>query len=91
MVADILRTRLDLYQPKSYQDLLNAMKEISQELALAALASSGFFKIAAFQEGTALRLFHGIRRFSEDLDFILVVGTLSFRNCKWSSRASGST
>ncbi len=79
MVADILRSRLDRYQPKSYQDLLNAMKEISQELALAALASSGFFKIAAFQGGTCLRIFHGIRRFSEDLDFILVRQDRPFR------------
>jgi Nucleotidyl transferase AbiEii toxin, Type IV TA system len=79
VVADILRSRLERYQPKSYQDLLNAMKEISQELALAALASSEFFKIAAFQGGTCLRIFHGLRRFSEDLDFILVRQDRPFR------------
>ena len=49
----------------------NALKEIAQELALMALSRSGFFKLAAFQGGTCLRILHGLNRFSEDLDFIL--------------------
>ncbi|NQW45003.1 MAG: nucleotidyl transferase AbiEii/AbiGii toxin family protein [Deltaproteobacteria bacterium] len=48
------------------------MKEITQELVLNSLYNSGFFKKAAFQGGTALRILHGLMRFSEDLDFALV-------------------
>jgi predicted nucleotidyltransferase component of viral defense system len=32
----------------------------------------GFFAKAAFYGGTALRIFHGLDRFSEDLDFSLL-------------------
>jgi predicted nucleotidyltransferase component of viral defense system len=35
------------------------------------LGRIGFFKKAAFQGGTCLRIFHGLNRFSEDLDFDL--------------------
>jgi predicted nucleotidyltransferase component of viral defense system len=42
-----------------------------QEIALAGLQRSGFFEKAAFYGGTALRLFYGLDRFSEDLDFSL--------------------
>lgn len=34
--------------------------------------AGGFFEHAAFYGGTALRIFHGLRRFSEDLDFTLM-------------------
>ena len=43
-----------------------------QEIALAGLQRSGFFEKAAFYGGTALRIFHGLQRFSEDLDFSLL-------------------
>jgi predicted nucleotidyltransferase component of viral defense system len=43
-----------------------------QEVALAGLQRSGFFEQAAFYGGTALRIFHGLDRFSEDLDFSLL-------------------
>lgn len=79
MDAEIIRSRLLRYKPRSHQDVVNAMKEISQELALAALATAGFFKVAAFQGGTCLRIFHGLRRFSEDLDFILLRGDRAFQ------------
>jgi hypothetical protein len=49
-----------------------ALKEILQEIALYSLWRSGFFQIAAFQGGTSLRILHGLPRFSEDLDFILL-------------------
>jgi hypothetical protein len=35
------------------------------------LQRSGFFEKAAFYGGTALRIFYGVKRFSEDLDFSL--------------------
>lgn len=47
------------------------MKEIMQEIVLCGLSRAGFFKEAAFYGGTALRIFYGLDRFSEDLDFSL--------------------
>ncbi len=55
------------------------MKEIYQEIALSALARSDFFKLAAFQGGTALRIVHQLQRFSEDLDFVLLTQHESFQ------------
>ncbi|MBC7398469.1 MAG: nucleotidyl transferase AbiEii/AbiGii toxin family protein [Mucilaginibacter sp.] len=43
-----------------------------QEIALAGLSRAGFFEKAAFYGGTALRIFYGLDRFSEDLDFSLL-------------------
>lgn len=68
----ILENRLKQYTPQSKQDELNALKEIFQEIALAALSRTDFFKYAAFQGGTCLRILYGLPRFSEDLDFILL-------------------
>ena len=68
-----LKDMLDAYQPKTPADYQNAAREIVQEIALLGLWRSGFFEHAAFYGGTALRIFHGLRRFSEDLDFTLVV------------------
>lgn len=45
------------------------MKEIMQEIVLCGLSRAGFFQKAAFYGGTALRIFYGLDRFSEDLDF----------------------
>lgn len=47
------------------------MKEIMQEIVLCGLSRAGFFKEAAFYGGTAPRIFYGLDRFSEDLDFSL--------------------
>lgn len=52
-------------------DKKNSMKEIMQEIVLCGLSRAGFFKTAAFYGGTVLRIFHGLDRFSEDLDFSL--------------------
>jgi len=43
-----------------------------QEITLADLYRGGFYKHAACYGGTALRIFHGLNRFSEDLDFSLL-------------------
>jgi len=72
MNIEIIQERLKSYTPNSKQEELNALKEIYQEIALAGLARSDFFKMAAFQGGTALRIVHQLRRFSEDLDFVLI-------------------
>ena len=57
------------YNPKSTEDYTNALKEILQEIILLGLDRNGFFEKAAFYGGTALRIMHGLDRFSEDLDF----------------------
>jgi hypothetical protein len=60
------------YQPKNRDEADQALREIIQEITLAGLYRSGFFEKAAFYGGTALRIFHGLKRFSEDLDFSLL-------------------
>lgn len=52
--------------------------EVMQEIALAGLYRAGFFNYAAFYGGTCLRIFHGLQRFSEDLDFSLIKPDESF-------------
>lgn len=67
------------YNPKTSQDHENALKEVMQEITLAGLAHAGFFEKAAFYGGTALRIFYGLPRFSEDLDFTLLQNQPDFR------------
>ena len=49
----------------------NAEQEVCQKITLAGLRRGGFFDHAAFYGGTCLRIFHGLPRFSEDMDFSL--------------------
>lgn len=72
MTIKIIEERLKEYSPTSGRDELNALKEITQEIALCALARANFFNIAAFQGGSCLRIIHKLNRFSEDLDFVLL-------------------
>ena len=67
------------FQQKNAADERNAMHEVMQQIALAGLARGGFFERAAFYGGTCLRLLHGIRRFSDDMDFSLLEPDLGFR------------
>ena len=68
-----LKQMLAKYTLKDKNDYVNALKEIVQEITLASLANTDFFDHAAFYGGTALRIFYGLDRFSEDLDFSLMV------------------
>lgn len=61
------------------QQLDMAIKEVLQELILASLSTTDFFSKAAFYGGTSLRIFYGLRRFSEDLDFSLLEKDPSFK------------
>ena len=54
------------------------MHEAFQQVALAGMFRAGFFDNAAFYGGTCLRLFHGLDRFSEDLDFSLLRADTGF-------------
>lgn len=69
---------LKSYHIENIYDRKNAMKEIMQEIVLCGLSRAGFFQKAAFYGGTALRIFYGLDRFSEDLDFSLEVADFSF-------------
>lgn len=66
------------YNPQNEEETLAAMREIMQEIALAALSRTDFFDKAAFYGGTALRIFYGLDRFSEDLDFSLLATNPEF-------------
>lgn len=68
----VIETMLAKYNPKNNDERENAIKEIIQEIALAGLSRAGFFSKAAFYGGSCLRIFHGLNRFSEDLDFALL-------------------
>jgi predicted nucleotidyltransferase component of viral defense system len=46
--------------------------ELLQKIILAGLSETDFFTRASFHGGTALRIFHGLNRYSQDLDFSLV-------------------
>lgn len=68
---EAVKRMLDNYQLSSWQDEERAIREILQEIALVGLWRGKFFEKAAFYGGTALRILHGLDRFSEDLDFTL--------------------
>lgn len=57
----------------------NALRELLQWEVLAGLHGMEAFREVAFMGGTSLRLLHGLKRFSEDLDFSArVPGELAF-------------
>ena len=69
---DIFELMLNEHKAKDELGERNALYETMQQVALAGLYRGGFFKEAAFYGGTCLRLFHGLGRYSEDMDFTLV-------------------
>ncbi|HMR84660.1 MAG TPA: nucleotidyl transferase AbiEii/AbiGii toxin family protein [Niabella sp.] len=68
----MIKEWLDEYKPNNQEEAEAALREIMQEIALAGLQRAGFFEKAAFYGGTALRIFYGLDRYSEDLDFSLL-------------------
>ena len=72
MIHPALTGLIDRYQPRSSNDYQHAVREIAQEIALLGLWRTPFYEHAAFYGGSALRIFHGLQRFSEDLDFSLL-------------------
>lgn len=71
-MQQVLEQMLRSYEPQTSIDKKNAIKEILQEIVLCGLSRAGFFKHAAFYGGTALRIFYGLDRFSEDLELSLM-------------------
>ena len=71
MSVAIIQERLASYACRSTIEEEQALREITQEIILAGLARTDFFGRAGFQGGTCLRVFHGLSRFSEGMDFAL--------------------
>ena len=69
---DIFNQMLSVYEINTDTDRRNATFEVMQQIILAGLQQGGFFDKAAFYGDTCLRIFHGLQRFSEDMDFSLV-------------------
>ena len=69
---------LSRYSIKTNDDKINAQHEVMQQITLAGLYRGGFFNKAAFYGGTCLRIFYGLERFSEDMDFSLLQKDESF-------------
>jgi len=79
----IIQQMINKYNPKTLEDKKHAIKEVLQEVVLAGLSKTDFFTHAAFYGGTALRIFYGMDRFSEDLDFSLLVSDDTFDISKY--------
>lgn len=75
---EAIRSMMDGYRCATFAEYSNALRDIFQRLALLGLWRSKFFEHAAFYGGTALRMLHGLDRFSEDLDFSLLSTCQSF-------------
>lgn len=75
----IFNQMLARYDIITENDRKNAIYEVIQEITLGGLYRGGFFNKAAFYGGTCLRIFHGIDRFSEDMDFSLILPDLNFK------------
>ena len=72
MKNEIFDNMLSRYDLTTEQQKRNAIFEVNQQVTLAGLYAGGFFESAAFYGGTCLRIFHGLQRFSEDMDFSLL-------------------
>ena len=72
MKNEIYDNMLSAYDMATEQQKRNAIFEVNQQVILAGLYNGGFFDVAAFYGGTCLRIFHGLQRFSEDMDFSLL-------------------
>ena len=75
----------DIYEPMLRRHNLDtadarrtAQYEVMQQIILGGLYRGGFFEKAAFYGGTCLRIFHGLKRYSEDMDFSLMKKDDSF-------------
>ena len=72
MKNEIYDNMLSAYGATTEQERRNAIFEVNQQVILAGLYNGGFFDVAAFYGGTCLRIFQGLQRFSEDMDFSLL-------------------
>ena len=83
MKNEIYDNMLSAYGATTEQERRNAIFEVNQQVILAGLYNGGFFDVAAFYGGTCLRIFHGLQRFSEDMDFSLLAPDDKFNFTKY--------
>lgn len=76
---ELYEKMLSAYDQSTNAARQNAIYEVTQQIVLSGLSDGGFFDKAAFYGGTCLRIFHGLNRFSEDMDFTLLKIDDSFR------------
>ncbi|WP_375578505.1 nucleotidyl transferase AbiEii/AbiGii toxin family protein [Marivirga tractuosa] len=74
----MIKEWIEEYNPQNEEEILSSLREIMQEITLAGLSRTDFFEKAAFYGGTALRIFYGLDRSSEDLDFSLLKPDANF-------------
>jgi hypothetical protein len=83
-MKNAISAMLETYERRSVDDHVNALREIFQGIALCGLWRAKFFEHAAFYGGTCLRVLYGLDRFSEDMDFSLLIPDEGFnftRHC----------
>ncbi|MDP6418343.1 MAG: nucleotidyl transferase AbiEii/AbiGii toxin family protein [Candidatus Krumholzibacteria bacterium] len=85
---EAIKQMLSRYPLGTVDEGVNALRELTQELALLGLWRARFFEHAAFYGGTALRIFHGLDRFSEDLDFTLLKQDPDFQLARFTDSLS---
>lgn len=78
MDNNIFEQMMSRYPLDTANDRRNATYEVMQQVVLSGLYRGGFFEHAAFYGGTCLRIFHGLERYSEDMDFSLLTKDDSF-------------
>ena len=83
MKNEIYDNMLSAYDMATEQQKRNAIFEVTQQVILAGLYNGGFFDVAAFYGVTCLRIFHGLQRFSEDMDFSLLAPNDKFDFTKY--------
>ena len=83
MKNEIFDNMLSRYELATEQQKRNAIFEVNQQIILAGLYAGGFFESAAFYGGTCVRIFHGLQRFSEDMDFSLLAPDENFDFSKY--------
>jgi predicted nucleotidyltransferase component of viral defense system len=78
MDNNIFEQMMSRYPLDTSNDRRNATYEVMQQVVLSGLYRGGFFEHAAFYGGTCLRIFQGLQRYSEDMDFSLLTKDESF-------------
>lgn len=74
MTRALIRNWIEAENPASLRDEVNIAREIAQVLILRAITDAGLQQDLHLHGGTCLRLFHGLSRYSEDLDYLLAQG-----------------
>ena len=83
MIESVFSQKISEYNPANALEQENILQELMHLFVLAGLSKTGFFHHAQFHGGTCLRVVHGMKRFSEDLDFVLKKPDLQFDWAKY--------